>query len=274
MARSFSYRPGVAPAGGKQPHIRVSLNWTGVEPANRSTHLNEMARRIPLNTVGPTAKVLAAMEGASFQAESVVDGEAFVIPLPPEAVSEPWRLAVLFNVIDFSVAQDDPDIQLLESVVIHADGTASSVDQCFADLADRLARTREWLKQFLPEDFWLDDYEEDNWPEEADEYAFDIEMSLERALPSPEAARLSSLLAHVEEMIAWMAFSLDGSAPDWQEAGSMLYGGEATIEGGTIRIAAERPPSDISLAVAMIARIAEYAFGAPVSRWTIEIAPM
>lgn len=274
MARSFSYSPGIAPADGRAPHLRVRLNWAGVPSSSRASHLSDMARTIPANTVGPAAAVLAATEGSAFRLDPVVEGEEIVLPLPQEAVSEAWRAAIILNVVDFAVAQDDPDIRLVESATIHADSLAgASVDQVFAELGERLAQARAYLKGFLPEDFWLDDYEEDNWPEEADEYAFDVGMTLARTLSPPEADELSGLVAHVEEMIAWMAFALDGSAPEWQEAGSMLYGGEASVEGATIRIAAERPPSDIGLAVAMVARIAENAFSAPVSKWTIEITP-
>lgn len=66
-----------------------------------------------------------------------------------------------------------------------------TVEAAFAQLAVRQQEAREVLTRRLPEGFWLDDYAEDQWPEEADEYLFDLSLVLSRGLLSRHVAGLA-----------------------------------------------------------------------------------
>lgn len=271
MTRQFATEIAIVPGDGRGQWLRARLDMTDVAPEDYSTHARDTARTVPHSTLAGAVELFAAIGGQQGNWNAYADGNWVVQPLPAAAVAEPWRLAILANLADFATHPSDDDIRLFNRIEIAAPALAGvSIDHSLADLALRMAAARQALTARLPSNFYLDEYSGAAWPEETDAYAFDIEMTLARPLDSGATMSVSAHLDALETMVAWMGFATEGTALEWVNQGAMVFAGETRASATTLFMRAERPPSDIALALEFASEVAHRA-GSDIIGWTIDI---
>ena len=257
------------------PSLRCRVPLEGVPSDLVDTHLREMTATIPINTVGPALSVLSSADGEAFVPTATLDGTEIVLPLTEAIASQPWRLAILLNLIDFSGGEEDSDLRLIDRVVVESSGLDGvTVEQCFGDLQERFESARAFLSAKLPDGFYLDEYAEGAWPEEAEFYSFAVTMSLGSALSPDAISRMGELCKYLEQMNAWMGFTLDGNFENWMAQNKILYPGGVEVDKSTLVYRAERPPSDISLTLVLVEEMLLKRFETPIERWSFDIQPM
>lgn len=253
MTRALSFPAEITAAVAGPPHLFLPLSYDPMPPAELAAHKANMAKTIPWNTVGPAVRLLAAAAGEALPPPPFVDGDAVVVPLPAAAVAEPWRAAVLLNLVDFSVVADDEELRLIKGASLRAPALAGvTPDAAFAALAAQVEAGRAKMKTRLPMGFWIDDYEKDNWPEASGDYDFDLAMTLSRALAPAEAAQIATLAEDGEMVVGWMAYVTEGTAQAWVDSGKMVYSGETSAKGDALKWNASRPPTDFAPSLLLV----------------------
>ncbi len=271
MTRTLSYPAEITAAVAGPPHLYLPLSYDPMPPADLAAHKAKMANTIPWNTVGSAVHLFAAAAGEALPPPPFVDGDAVVIPLPAAAVAEPWRAAVILNLVDFSVVADEEELRLIKGASLRAPALAGvTPDAAFAALAAQIEAGRGAMKKRLPKGFWLDEYEKDNWPEESGDYDFDLTLGLSRALAAPEAAQLAALAEQGETIVAWMAFATEGTAQSWVDAGTMVYSGDVSARGTTLAWNASRPPTDFAPSLLLV-EAALARMGVSIDKWDIAV---
>lgn len=260
-------------ANSGQTELRIALSFSGVPDETHQTHISDMTPTIPAETIEPALLLFAAMENENYSMSPYSADNSIVISLPAAALSEPWRAAILLNLIDFATAEEDVDLKLVDAVSLASPALADMrIESAYSNLESKLDQARSQLKSVLPDGFWLDQYEQDNWPEDADEYYFDVTIGLSRAISDAEIKAISTLANSLELIIGWMGFAFEGTATGWQNRGKMLYAGDVVVEQQQIRYSADHPPSDISLAILMLVQILDNKFDISVTKWDINIS--
>jgi hypothetical protein len=271
MTRTLSYPVEITAAIAGPPHLFLPLSYDPMPPAEAAAHKAAMARTIPWNTVGGAVRLFAAAAGEPLPPPAFVDGEAIVIPLPAAAVAEPWRAAVLLNLVDFSVVADEEDLRLIKGASLRAPRLAGlTPETAFHALASRIEADRAVMTTHLPKGFWVDEYEKGNWPEVSDEYDFDLTLGLSRALTTTESAQIAALAEDGEMIVAWAAYATEGLAQAWVDSGKMIYSGETSAKGAALAWNASRPPTDFAPSLLLV-EAALNLIGVSINRWDIEI---
>lgn len=271
MSRTLSYPAEIVAAIAGPPHLYLPLSYEPKPSAEAAAHKADMAKTIPWNTVSSAIRLLAAAAGEPLPPPPFVDGEAVVIPLPAATVSDPWRAAVLLNLVDFSVYTDDEDLRLIKSASLRAPTLAGvSIDAAFSTLAAQIEAARATMSKHLPKDFRVYGEEPGVWPVGSDEFEFDLTLGLSRPLTAPESAKITALAEDGEMIVAWMGYAIEGTAQAWVDSGKMVYSGKTTASGATLGWNAGRPPTEFTpsllLVEAALARI-----GVSIVKWDVDI---
>ncbi len=273
MTRQFGTETVIVPGDGRNVWLRARLDLTSVDPADQAAHAQETARTVPHSSLAGAAAVFAALGGESGDWRAYADGIWIVQPLPKAALAEPWRAAIIANLADFATHPSDDEIRLFDRIEIAAPALAGvTIAGAMDNLAQRMTAARTAMTTRLPAGFYLDEYSGSAWPEEADAYVFDVAIMLKRSLDASAAVALTAQLEALETMVAWMGFATEGTAHAWVDQGAMVFAGEARAVGSVVSIRAERPPSDIALALELVAALASGA-GNAVAEWLINISP-
>jgi len=271
MTRVLSYPAEITAAVTAPPHLYLPLSHPPMPPAEAAAYKANMARTMPWNTVGGAVRLFAAAAGEALPPPPFVDGEAVVIPLPNASVSEPWRAAVILNLVDFSLEDSDSELLLIKNASLRAPALSGlTLDAGFAALAAHIEATRAVMKSHLPADFWVDQYEKDNWPEDSDQYGYDLRLGLSRTLSLVEEAQIGPLVEDGDSIVGWMAYATDSTAWAWLDEGKEIFGGEASVSKEMLSWSAGRPPTDFAPSLLLV-EAALARMGVTITKWDIAI---
>lgn len=108
-------------AAGAQIVLRLAL--ARIPPNIRAQHSKDMANTIPYNTIRPALAWFQAMAGTDEAIVPVLLGNDVIIPLP-SCVTAQWQVAVLLNMIDFALAEDEAALKLISSAKVFVPSAA------------------------------------------------------------------------------------------------------------------------------------------------------
>lgn len=274
MARAFSFDTVLAASSPEGQRVEVALAVDPMPPEDRANHVAEMVATVPWTTVRPALAWFAALGHGGALEQPRNEGDTIVIPLPHQ-VQAPWQAAMLLNLIDFALAEDDEELRLADRVTLYlTEADELTIETLYMSLNDQLNAARQVMTAKLPKDTWIDEYSESEWPQDAEYYAFDLTAQLKDPLGESDLPSIQSLLNDLESLVAWMGFSTEDTGVDWQDQGKMLFNGEIAVSGSEISWRADGPPSDIALACTWIEMVLTVHSKPSIDAWAISIAPM
>ena len=198
--------------------------------------------------------------------------DQIVIRLEPALVTGQWQFAALLNLVDSSTfvgrMDDEPFITGIE---IRSPLTeAASVEELYADLVRVNALSAEVMTELLPPDFDLSGGLGRIWPQDSQDYFFDIQMSPAAPLDprAQEVARL--VLRDFDLSLAGSAFEPEEAPEYWFEESLVPYPVEFEVTAEGVNYRVEFPPSTIATGMLLVRQAFE-THGITIRTWAIDI---
>lgn len=226
-------------------------------------------------TPGVTAFLQLLSQSRGLQeafAITAADKRILSIEASAQLVDRAWPIASILNLIDSATfLQDLADDPFITSVTVETGHLSNlSLDGVFGDMDAFATQCAAQLSPLLEGRFKIEGETHTDWPRDAQEYFFDIEMAFSSPLTGSTEA-VQDMFSMAEIALAGTAFELEKKPEDLLEDGLIPFPVKVEVSDNTINYAIETPPSDISIPLILLRDTLKHSFHAEAEHWKVDI---